>query len=435
MLQKIRIQNFKSIVDDTLELGRVNVFIGENGSGKSNILEAVAFAGTAIVSNTIDKDILFGKGVRIAKPSLMVNSFNGKKVNPEVNIQINTETEDFTVEVFPDSDDIHSAKWMGKKLISNEDAHKKITSILENTRTASKELDILRQNYKLHQTNFEKKKEEFEAIKDNRERESAYIEEMEVFAKTFKSFELLFNESTENQTKNADFLTYIIDLSYFLIYCINTPALRGLSSQSHKDPVGIFGEGLDVLMANFDKEERAQLAKYNYMIDWLEDFMLDTQDVMKLKGYKLNRSKSTLYFSDKYMAKKNNVFSSENANEGILHVLFYLSVLISKRTPKFFAIDNIESCLNPHLCRHLMMEICQLAKDTDKQLMITTHNPAILDGLNLFDDEVRLFEVKRNEKGHTVTRRIKIKPDTNLEKYKLSELWTRGYLGAIAENF
>ena len=41
MNDKIRIENYKSIVDLTLELGRFNVIIGTNGCGKSNILEAI----------------------------------------------------------------------------------------------------------------------------------------------------------------------------------------------------------------------------------------------------------------------------------------------------------------------------------------------------------------------------------------------------------
>lgn len=386
MLQKIRIQNFKSIVDDTLELGRVNVFIGENGSGKSNILEAIAYW-SAFGENRITNDNLISKGVRITKPALVINSFKEQRRQHTFSFEITSENENEVVKYQAENSDDINSEWFVK-----------FNHLAGNTISIDKILA------------------EIGSIEKD---EQKFIDMLKKITNGKDGFIIENNNIYEN----------------FLIYCINTPALRGLTSQSHKDPIGIFGEGLDVLMANFDKEERAQLAKYSYMIDWLEDFMLDTQDVMKLKGYKLNRSKSTLYFSDKYMAKKNNVFSSENANEGILHVLFYLSVLISKRTPKFFAIDNIESCLNPHLCRHLMMEICQLAKETDKQLMITTHNPAILDGLNLFDDEVRLFEVKRNEKGHTVTRRIKIKPDTDLEKYKISELWTRGYLGAIAENF
>ena len=64
MLETIRIQNFKSIVDLKLELGRVNVLIGENGSGKSNILEALAFL-SAAVDDKLDHEFLFNRGIRI----------------------------------------------------------------------------------------------------------------------------------------------------------------------------------------------------------------------------------------------------------------------------------------------------------------------------------------------------------------------------------
>jgi AAA15 family ATPase/GTPase len=49
MLTKFKVENFKSIHSLELELGRMNVFIGENGSGKSNVLEAVALASAAIM--------------------------------------------------------------------------------------------------------------------------------------------------------------------------------------------------------------------------------------------------------------------------------------------------------------------------------------------------------------------------------------------------
>lgn len=49
-IKKVHIKNFKSIVDPSLDLGPVNVFIGENGSGKSNILEAFAFMAAAAPS-------------------------------------------------------------------------------------------------------------------------------------------------------------------------------------------------------------------------------------------------------------------------------------------------------------------------------------------------------------------------------------------------
>lgn len=41
-----------------------------------------------------------------------------------------------------------------------------------------------------------------------------------------------------------------------------------------------------------------------------------------------------------------------------------------------------------------------------RQLLFTAHNPAVLDSLDLQDDEIRLFAVDRNSNGHTRIHRI-----------------------------
>ncbi len=47
MIRQVVIENYKPIPEMTLDLGRVTVLIGANGSGKSNILEAIALASAA----------------------------------------------------------------------------------------------------------------------------------------------------------------------------------------------------------------------------------------------------------------------------------------------------------------------------------------------------------------------------------------------------
>jgi len=66
MIEKIHIQNFKSI--------RVNLFIGENGSGKSNLLEALVFV-SASESNKLDNEFLVSRGLRVPEPQLMRSAF------------------------------------------------------------------------------------------------------------------------------------------------------------------------------------------------------------------------------------------------------------------------------------------------------------------------------------------------------------------------
>ena len=70
---------------------------------------------------------------------------------------------------------------------------------------------------------------------------------------------------------------------------------------------------------------------------------------------------------------------------------------------------------------------------------MTTHNPTALDGLDLFNDEHRLYVVDRNpETGETEATRLKPAEGTTRESWeemtggaKLSELWLDGFLGGL----
>ncbi len=75
MITEIKINNFKSVANLTLRLGRFNVLIGSNGSGKSNILEAIAFGGAAS-DDKLDNEFLGSRGIRTASAQLMKSVFS-----------------------------------------------------------------------------------------------------------------------------------------------------------------------------------------------------------------------------------------------------------------------------------------------------------------------------------------------------------------------
>ena len=362
MIETITVKNFKSITDMTLSLGNVNVFIGANGSGKSNILEAIAMV-AAERSAQIEVNSMIQKGIRIAKPDLMISSFYGQPSNSTINVNISgTEGERIKYAVTN---------------LAPEDIY--------STWNAPWSTGARRGNIK---------------------------------------------EAVEKTDKLREYL------SKYLIYSLSINALRGLTSDSLQYPLGLNGEGLDVLLNNIPKEEIMQIKESaKDYISWIEDIFFDSEEIYKMQGYKLGRSKSNLYFRDKFMQKKNNLFSAENANEGALELLFYLTLFISRKTPDFFAIDNIENGLNPRLCRFLMKKICELAVKHGKQVLITTHNPAILDGLNLNDGSQRLYVVTRNDEGKTQAKRIQTKEQTGEQRMMLSEMWMKGLIGGVPYNF
>ena len=362
MIDTITIKNFKSITSATFSIGNVNVFIGANGSGKSNILEAVGMV-AAERSCQIEVNAMIQKGIRIAKPDLMFSSFYGQAANNTINVNLSgTEGERIQYAINnPTPEDIYST-WAASCSTGANRGNKDVVT---------KKMEILR----------------------------AYI-------------------------------------AKYLIYSLSINALRGLTSDSIQYPLGVNGEGLDVLLNNLPKEEIIQIKESaKEYISWIEDIFFDSEEIYKMQGYKLGRSKSNLYFRDKFMQKKNNLFSAENANEGALEVLFYLTLFISKKTPDFFAIDNIENGLNPRLCRFLMKKIGELALKNGKQVLITTHNPAILDGMNLNDDSQRLYVVTRNDEGKTQVKRIQTKEQSGEHRMMLSEMWMKGLIGGVPYNF
>ena len=83
MIRTFEVKRFKSLVKLTLELGRINVFIGANGSGKSNLLEAVGVLGAAAFGR-VDDETLLRRGVRPGVPSLYKTAFPSKDKAPSL---------------------------------------------------------------------------------------------------------------------------------------------------------------------------------------------------------------------------------------------------------------------------------------------------------------------------------------------------------------
>lgn len=359
MFNRLTIKNFKSIIDQTIELGRVNVFIGANGMGKSNVLEAIAMI-AANSQDEIDLNKLVQAGVRIARPDLMRSSFYGKKTADNIEICLSGYGNEYAYAIYPKEREYVMTPWT---------------------------VDVKRTEV---------------------------------------------NPETSNRDK------FSATLSRYEIYTPMLDALRGLSQTSSRYPIGLHGEDFDVLLNMMSKDTKEKIAKEaSECISWMDSVAYDENDQLRQVGLKLGRSKSHLFFKDKFMQKKMTMFSAENANEGALVILFYLTLLLSDKTSSFFAIDNIDTGLNPRLCRHLMKLIAEMTEKVDKQILITTHNPAFLDGMNLQDDNQRLFVVSRSDDGYTIIKRLKTKPlpDSDKMRMKLSEMWMNGLLGGVPNNF
>jgi len=130
--------------------------------------------------------------------------------------------------------------------------------------------------------------------------------------------------------------------------------------------------------------------------------------------------------------------SAFDASEGALYVTFLAVLALHPKAPALAAVDNVDQALNPRLAKALVEAIQAVLLDDRRehrpQLILTAHNPLVLDALRLSDDRVRLFVADRNNLGETVIRRIEF--SEALDKAQgggmtLSRLWLSGLLGGV----
>jgi len=391
MIERIHIENFKSIYDLEIDVGRVNLIIGENGAGKSNLLEALVFV-SANDSNKLDNEFLFSRGLREAKPELIRSAFDKNNENIKINILLDN-NENSSYEFKHDNSPYSS--WM-------------------RTGTYKKELLV----------NFEFDNNEFNLMKDD------------MTLKGDRNLEIYLSnlDNAKKYLSNIKNSFPINNIINFLIYSPENTALRTFEKEGQIQPLGINGEGLLKLLKvvnNYeDKSYINTIIKSLQLFDWFEDISIPDS---------LSSGEDKVIIKDKYLYQE---IDQRSTNEGFLFILFYITLIVAKETPKAFAIDNVDASLNPKLCTKLMTIITELAHKYDKQIFLTTHNPAILDGIDLFDDEQRLFVISRSNKGHTKADRIEPPKGTTKEDWeeqnyglKLSDIWLSGAIGGMPKDF
>lgn len=406
MLKKFKIANYKSVKDLELDLGRVNVFIGENGSGKSSILEAFVMAG-ATLADRPDQETMGLRGVRWVKPQLFVSAFPSDSVDDKIHFEGEFEDRNFKLEI-TNNQDIYSTDFQY----------------------------VYEQSYSNSSTDIPGQlgKRIWPSLKKNL---MEYREEEVEFYNAFSDLEK--NKSTNkiithnrNAYLNAGRKINSILFGDFGIYAPNLEFLSNPSSHSMVHPFGLKGNGFISFLKNpvyFNRlkvEHWERIKQKMSLFKWFEDMNV----VEEYAG-----ERSPFEIKDRYLDRKHTI-NHYSTNEGFLFLLFYVTLMSIQETPRFFAIDNIETALNPRLCTEVMKTVAELAKENTKQVIITTHNPAVLDGLNLHDDAQRLFLVFRNDDGHTRVKRVfKPQPLPGRSPSKLSALFMDGKLGGLPDHF
>lgn len=396
MINQINIKNFKSIVDLTIPLGRFNVVIGPNGCGKSNILEAIAFA-SAAAENKLDNEYLLNRDVRVADPEFMINGFANEDNNDDetdIGIDNQDDARDFIQIKVDDEKNLFLCQLV---------FHDALKTWVNVPQIVSGKLGTVLLHPEELSLGLQKK---IQDINEHLTEAGISIEDI------IKLMEKVRTPIPEL----SNFLTYR-PTEHYLRKTFETPIF----------PIGIHGEGLLKYLKECAEEKNVdffnELDMGLRLLDWFDGIHIP--DNLMKNEYRLS-------IGDKFLSESLHYFDQRSTNEGFLFILFYLTLFNSVNTPTFFAIDNIESALNPKLVTKLTEYLIERSFHNNKQVIVTTHSPYVLDGLDLSNPNVRLFVARRDIDGHTRIERIPYREDRPM---KLSQLWMSGLIGGLPDNF
>jgi len=225
-------------------------------------------------------------------------------------------------------------------------------------------------------------------------------------------------------------------LQNYAIYAPDTPTLRGLEPDPQsREPVGLAGGKLPEAVLDLQRGPiRERLNEVLSLADWISRFSVSYTYQLPISE-SVPQPQRGLRFQDRYMREKRNVLSGYDASEGVLYVLFCSILALHPKSPKLFAIDNFDQAPNPRVARDFARMFCKwLIENGDRQALLTTHNPLVLDGLPLQDERVRLFAVDRSKRGYTVVNRVEVTEaiiKSANEGLPLSQQWVMGHFGGV----
>lgn len=424
MITRLTIERFKSIRKASFKPGRVNLFIGGNGAGKSNALEAIGVVSAALERGISDDD-LSRKGVRITPPELMKSAF--KHFDLPRTLQITAEFPDeiaYRMNLSGSQEDTILA-FFSEKCTHGGDR------IFGRSPSGSNVLG----------ESIPRKPSRYRSLWDQ----------------VRNAFE--FPPAVENALES---------LYKFAIYTPQTDFLRGVKNgRVNTPPIGLHGEGLPEAVRGLLKQPRRggrrrrrkkkikyELANRAIRLATLPQWA-NSVEVGKVQEYMasrdmLDRKEDMVYFIDKFMHLRRNTLSVYDSSEGALFLLFAAVLLSHDEAPRVFALDNVDSALNPAMTRALLETVIEITNTSHRanldigprQVFLTSHNPSSLDAFDLFDPHQRIFVVERNDEGHTEITRLRPNKGMSREDWyeaangrSLSQLWLDGWIrGALGES-
>ncbi len=396
-IEEIRVKNFKSFRDVRVKLGRFNVLIGANASGKSNFVDLIRFIKNLAMYGLEDAFQMMG-GVEFVR-----NMKIGSKKPTEVSftLKLNVKTNVFGFDMYVSKVTYRLGVKANRKLSIVED-RMIIHAKDENKKTFK--LEFIKENGRLMYKIKELEDETEEKLRSTLDNAVKFFSSLRVFLK-------------EPIVRLPIAIPPSPILAHELgIYNFDPKDMKGAVKMTGKAELEENGGNLPIVLqkALSSKEKRVNIV---YL---LKDFVPFVKDV---KIERLIDKSIFLSLKEEFYDKN---IPASLISDGTLNILATIVALIHEKKD-VYVFEEPERNVHPTLIEKLVNMFKEFSEK--KQIILTTHNPLIVKYAGIEN----ILLVKRDKDGFSHI----VKPENSVivkeflkSDFGLDELFTKGIIGA-----
>ncbi len=425
MLQKLFIRNFRSLKNVTVDLQRVNLFIGANNSGKTNFLKAFEFLHEFYNNEQLSRESFSRNFFGHWEPISLVNKRT--PISFVFSYYIDEERYGvYILEIFGASD-------------TNWPIYRELIGITKKD-LSNLEFDDIR----LHLDSFYA----FHINVVNNAPIDKVCYDFQISIPNEQTFILYLNEdldliSTKSKFLGLDFIkhfdqphTYHL-LNIFEKVILYQPDIAKLKTTGRLSDENYMEKDASNMISFLDnmRDQNPEI---------LERIKNDLNECLDgFNGIRFMKVKNNGIFDKKLglIDKRGKIFWSDELSEGTLYFLSILSIIHQPEPPKLLLLEEPEKGIHPRRIHEVMDFIFRLAEEKEIQIILTSHNTQLVDEFDKMPESVFVFEMHNGETKIKNLLTDIIRPGDSKSKEKglplinytelLGEKWFQGFLGGV----
>ncbi|MEA5420171.1 ATP-binding protein [Spirulina sp. CCNP1310] len=354
MLTQIELRNFKSYRSGSLKLGRLTVLIGANASGKSNVIEALHLLARIATGERLSFLASLYPQDQVLRGELQDLGYQGSKTFGIACVTTEPEWQKLSIEFSLEEDrDLHVIQ----EKITSQTSAVPLYEITSAPQGAGSDLFVAYHNF----------------ARGGKKPSIVCSSQMAIFTQLLSEIRFRPENTKSRETIPKIAENYVRYLSN-IIFLEPEPIL--MRSYGHKADQILQKHGTNLSGVIYNLCLNPDLKRL--VLDFIQS--LPEQDIEDIKFIETPRDEVMLQLVETF-GGVSRTYDASLLSDGTLRVLAIAAVMLSAPEQSLVVIEEIDNGVHPSRVADLLARITKIAKDRDLRVLISSHNPALLDAL------------------------------------------------------